>query len=124
MYKVFIILIVAGALSGYIIWQKWQMQILANEVQRITTERDAALVSVNTLEQTLAIQAAQVEAIQQKMAQMGAERAENRAKVAYLKQLFGGHDLQNLMAKKPGIITKRMQNATDKVFTDLNAISQ
>ena len=39
-------------------------------------------------------------------------------------KLFSDHNLQNLMEKKPGLISKRMQKATDKIFKEFEDESE
>ena len=123
-YVVGLLLVVIVALGAYGWWQTQQISVLKQEVINVTVERDVARESVQTLEQTIAFQATQVAEAEKKMAVLSEEAARARAQVAYTRNLFADHDFQDLMEKKPGLITKRMQNATDKVFSDLNALTQ
>jgi hypothetical protein len=61
---------------------------------------------------------------QEKIAQIEAERLTARKQVEYTRTLFNDHDFAKLMAAKPGLITNRMQKATDEVFADLRAITE
>lgn len=100
-------------------WYKIQALEAQREVQALTIERDAAQASLKAAEQRLELQAAQVREAQAKMAQLAAEAAEARKQVDYTQRLFNDHDLGDLMSKKPGLITNRMQKASDKVLSDL-----
>jgi len=53
-----------------------------------------------------------------------ASMAKEREKVTYVRQLFGDHDFANLAEKKPGLISKKMQAATAKVFSEIEAASR
>ena len=40
-----------------------------------------------------------------------------------LRETLNKHDLTHLANKKPGLIEKRMQNATDKLWDDLESVT-
>ena len=117
--------IILSLLAGtYGLWQKVQVEQLRNEIQVLTIEKDAAVASQRAAEEAQAFQAIQVQQFQVKNAELQAAAAAARKQVQYTRDIFNDHDLANLMAKKPGLITKRMQDGTDKVFADLRALTE
>lgn len=117
--------IITTVLSGtYGLWTKIELQRAEAQVQTLTIERDAALETVKTVELKLELQMAQVRESQQAMAELAAENARARAAVEYTQILFNDHNLGELMAKKPGLITNRMEKASAKVLSDLESATQ
>lgn len=110
--------------GGYGMWQKIQVGQLENENQRITIELSTSKANEAQLQDEMDLVAVQVGQFQKKIAQIEAERATARKQVEYTRSLFNDHDFAKLMAKKPGLITIRMQKATDAVFADLRAITK
>ena len=110
--------------GGYGMWNKIQLQAAEAEIQDLIIEKDAALASLATVEQQMEVQAAQVQLFQEKVAEIEAERATARKQVEYTRSLFNDHDFAKLMAENPGVITTRMQNASDKVLSDLQSVTQ
>jgi uncharacterized protein HemX len=110
--------------GGYGMWQKIQLQAAEAEVQVLALELSTSKANEAQLQEEMDLVAVQVGQFQKKIAQIEAERATARKQVEYTRNLFNDHDFANLMAKKPGLITIRMQKATDAVFADLRAISE
>jgi len=46
-----------------------------------------------------------------------------QATIAQLRETLNKHDLTHLANKKPGLIEKRMQDATDKLWGDLESVT-
>jgi len=105
-------------------WNKIQLQAAEAEIQALVIEKDAAQASQRAAEEAQAFQAIQVQQFQVKNAELQAAAVAARKQVQYTRDLFNDHDFANLMAKKPGLITIRMQKATDAVFADLRAITK
>ncbi len=110
--------------GGYGMWQKIQVGQLENENQRITIELSTSKANEAQLQDEMDLVAVQVGQFQEKIAQIEAERATARKQVEYTRELFNDHNFAKLMAKKPGLITIRMQKATDAVLADLRAITK
>jgi len=106
-------------LALYAVWQKFQIQTLTIENINLTTERDAAVASVDTLETTLVVQAEQIARSAVKMREMDAERLLAQKEVQRIRSLFSGHDFARLLAAKPGLIENRMIKATAEVLQEL-----
>ena len=119
------LLLVTTLLGGvYGMWNKIALQKAEAEIQVLTIEKDAAVASQRAAEEAQEFQAIQVQEFQVKNAQLQAAAEVARKQVQYTRDIFNDHDLANLMAKKPGLITKRMQDGTDKVFADLRALTE
>jgi len=105
-------------------WFKIQAQALENENQRITIELSAEQATVASQREEIDLIATQVDQFSKKIAQIEAERLSARRQVEYTRTLFNDHDLAKLMAAKPGLITNRMQKASDAVLTDLQSVTE
>jgi len=110
--------------GGYGMWNKIKLQAAEAEIQTLVIEKDAAVASQKAAETQMAFQAEQVQAFQEKNAQLQADAARAREAVDYTRKLFNDHDFAKLMAAKPGLITTRMQNASDKVLSDLQSVTK
>ena len=123
-YLAMLLLVTTLVGGGYGMWNKIQLQAAEAEIQVLTIEKDAAVASQEAAEEAQEFQAIQVREFQVKNAQLQADAEVARKQVQYTRDIFNDHDLANLMAKKPGLITKRMQDGTDKVFADLRALTE
>lgn len=123
-YVVGSLLLVIVLLGGYGWYQDKQIAALNLENQNLTIELEVEQANVAQLNDEIDLIATQVGQFQEKIAQIEAERAAARKQVEYTRSLFNDHDLAKLMAAKPGLITNRMQKATDAVFADLRAVTQ
>jgi hypothetical protein len=118
----FIILSVLTGTFG--LWTKIQLQQAEAEIQVLIIEKDAAVASQVAAEEAQAFQAIQVQEFQVRNAQLQADAVASRKQVEYTRDLFNDHDFAKLMAAKPGLITNRMQRATDAVLADLRAVTE
>lgn len=117
--------IILSVLSGTAaLWQTLQVQRAENEIQRISTELSAEQATVASQREEIDLIGVQVSQFQEKIAQIEAERLSARRQVEYTRTLFNDHDLAKLMAAKPGLITNRMQKASDAVLTDLQSVTE
>jgi len=123
-YIAMILLVTSLLGGGYGMWNKIKLQAAEAEIQVLVIEKDAAQASQRAAEEAQAFQAIQVQQFQVKNAELQAAAVAARKQVQYTRDLFNDHDFANLMAKKPGLITIRMQKATDAVFADLRAITK
>ena len=117
--KLLLAVIVVMALGG--VWMKFQIDALKLENVNLTTERDAAVASVESLETTIQVQAEQMAASQEKMRELETQRLEAQRQVQYVQTLFADHDFARLLAAKPGLIEKRMIAKTAEVLGELEA---
>ncbi len=119
------ILLVTSLLGGgYGMWQKIQLQAAESQIQGLSIELSTSVANEATLQEEIDLVAVQVSQFQEKIAQIEAERLTAMKQVEYTRTLFNDHDFAKLMAAKPGLITNRMQTATDEVFTDLRTVTE
>lgn len=119
----FLLLVIVG-LGGYGWYQEIQISALKSANQVLATELSTERANVAQLEDEIDLIAVQVGQFQEKIAQIEAERATARKQVEYTRSLFNDHDFAKLMAAKPGLITNRMQKATDAVLNDLRSVTE
>lgn len=122
-YVAGVFLLAAVTAGGYGMWMKIQVEQLVAVNQRITIEKDTALATVATQETRLDVQAVQVHAFQEKIAQMATERAAALKQVEYTRDLFNDGRFAKLVEANPSLITLRMEKASAKVLGDLTAAS-
>ena len=115
------LLVVVVLMGAFIGWQKLEAQALVIENQNLTKERDAAVNSKKALETTIEVQATQIAENAEQMRELENKRIEAERQVQYVQTLFSDHDFARLLAAKPGLIEKRMINATAAVLGDLEA---
>jgi hypothetical protein len=123
-YLAMVLLVTTLLGGGYGMWQKIQLQDAEAEIQGLSIELSTSVANEATLQQEIDLVAVQVVQFQEKIAKIEAERLTARKQVEYTRTLFNDHDFAKLMAAKPGLITNRMQKATDEVFADLRAITE
>lgn len=59
----------------------------------------------------------------ERMLKMQIDREKAEKDLAYTKKLFSDHNLAKLMDRKPGLIEKRMINATSNIFQELEDVT-
>jgi uncharacterized protein (UPF0335 family) len=112
-------LVTAVAGGGMYLWQSGQIKDQKLEIQGLTIELGVAESNLEVSEAKSALAATQVDQFIEKMAEIDAERATARKQVQEMQALFNGHDFNNLLQKKPGLIQNRMQAATIKLFKEM-----
>ena len=120
--KFLLAVIIVMALGG--VWMKFQLDALKIENINLTTERDAAVASVEALETTIQVQAEQMAANAEKMRELDSARLEAQKEVQYVRTLFADHDFARLLAKKPELIERRMIKKTAEVLDELESATQ
>ena len=113
-----VLTLLAGAGGGFFYVKKLQsdLQTARENVAKMEVAVQTAEASVKTLQE---------DAI--KMAELNAQLTTDLQKAERygdeLRATLRKHDLTHLANKKPGLIEKRMQNATDKLWDDLADIT-
>ena len=105
MFKLYAILIVVGLLGGAVYGAKYYYDTTQNTIASLR-ENNAKLEVANETNQAT-------------IKQMG----QDTARLNDFRSTLNKHNLTNLANKKPGLIEKRMQNATDKLWDDLEGIT-
>tara|TARA_B110000503_G_C7095416_1_gene391370 strand:+ start:511 stop:936 length:426 start_codon:yes stop_codon:yes gene_type:complete len=123
MLRIYLLIVVFGIVGGAVYGAKYYYNTTQNTI--------AALRENNAkLETAVQISEDSVKMLQQdivKNAELNAElQKELQTAELYgdeLRATLNKHNLTHLANKKPGLIEKRMQNATDKLWDDLTAIT-
>ena len=117
--KLAMVFVISGALvSGGLYVKKMRDDL---EIARANVARME--VAVQTSEASLALERSETTRLNELNSQLGEnlQRAEQYGDE--LRNTLQKHNLTHLANKKPGLIEKRMQNATDKLWDDLSDIT-
>jgi len=123
MFKLYAILIVVGLLGGAVYGAKYYYDTTQNTIASLR-ENNAKLEVANETNQAtikqMALGTARLNDLTNQLAQdlQTSERYGDE-----LRSTLNKHNLTHLANKKPGLIEKRMQNATDKLWDDLEGIT-
>ena len=123
MIKLYGIIILVAILGGVGYGAKYYYDTTQNTIAQVR-ENNAKLETANQLNQeTIAQQ--QKDAIQ--LAELNNQLTVDLQKAEQygdeLRATLNKHDLTHLANKKPGLIERRMQNATDKLWDDLESLT-
>lgn len=119
MYYLLILWALTAAAGGFMyLWQDNQIKDAKLQIQGLIVEVSVAESNLEAAETHSAVQATQIDQYTTKIAQIGTERAAARKQVRELQALFNGHDFNDLLQKKPGLIQNRMQKGTKQVFKE------
>lgn len=113
---VFIVLAAAG--GGYMYVMKLQSDL---ETARANVAKME--IAVQTSEASIKLMQEEAVRMNELNQQLGSELRKAEQYGDELRATLQKHDLTHLANKKPGLIQKRMQNATDKLWDDLSAIT-
>ena len=123
MFRIYAIVIVVGLVGG-VVWGGYTYY--KDTQQRISTltQNNAKLKSANDTN-TATIQQLNKNAIalNQLIDDLGSELKKAEQYGDELRNTLRKHNLTHLANKKPGMIEKRMQNATDKLWDNLESIT-
>jgi Tfp pilus assembly protein PilE len=123
MIRLYIMVVIIGMLGGAAYAAKYYYDTTQATIATLR-ENNAKLETANQINQeTIAQQ--QADAI--KMAELNSQLTSDLQKAEQygdeLRSTLNKHNLTHLANKKPGLIEKRMQNATDKLWDDLESIT-
>ena len=123
MIRIYIMIVIIGMLGGAAYAAKYYYDTTQATIATLR-ENNAKLETANQINQeTIAQQ--QADAI--KMAELNSQLTSDLQKAEQygdeLRSTLNKHNLTHLANKKPGLIEKRMQNATDKLWDDLESIT-
>jgi len=123
MIKVYAIIIVIGLLGGVAYGAKYYYDTTQNTIAQLR-ENNAKLEVANQENQaTIRQMDADNEVLNALTDQLSLDLQKAEQYGDELRHTLNKHDLTHLANKKPGMIEKRMQNATDKLWDDLESIT-
>ena len=123
MIRIYIMIVIIGMLGGAVYAAKYYYDTTQATIATLR-ENNAKLETANQINQeTIAQQ--QADAI--KMAELNSQLTSDLQKAEQygdeLRSTLNKHNLTHLANKKPGLIEQRMQDATDKLWDDLESIT-
>ena len=123
MIRIYIMIVVIGLVGGAVYAAKYYYDTTQATIATLR-ENNAKLETANQINQeTIAQQ--QADAI--KMAELNSQLTSDLQKAEQygdeLRSTLNKHNLTHLANKKPGLIEQRMQNATNKLWDDLESIT-
>ena len=123
MFKLYAILIVVGLLGGAVYGAKYYYDTTQNTIAALR-ENNAKLEVANETNQATIKQMGQDTARLNDLTNQLAQDLQTSERYGdELRSTLNKHNLTNLANRKPGLIEKRMQNATDKLWDDLESIT-
>ena len=123
MIKVYAIIIVIGLLGGVAYGAKYYYDTTQNTIAQLR-ENNAKLEVANEENQaTIRQMDADNEVLNALTDQLSLDLQKAEKYGDELRHTLNKHDLTHLANKKPGMIEKRMQNATDKLWNELKSIT-
>jgi len=123
MIKVYAIIIVIGLLGGMAYGAKYYYDTTQNTIAQLR-ENNAKLEVANEENQaTIRQMDADNEVLNALTDQLSLDLQKAEQYGDELRHTLNKHDLTHLANKKPGMIEKRMQNATDKLWNELKSIT-
>ena len=115
MFKLYAILIVVGLLGGAVYGAKYYYDTTQNTI--------AALRENNANQATIKQMGQDTARLNDLTNQLAQDLQTSERYGDELRSTLNKHNLTHLANKKPGLIEKRMQNATDKLWDDLEGIT-
>ena len=123
MFRLYAILIVVGLLGGVVYGAKYYYDTTQNTIAALR-ENNAKLEVANETNQATIKQMGQDTArLNDLTNQLALDLQTSERYGDELRSTLNKHNLTHLANKKPGLIEKRMQNATDKLWDDLESIT-
>lgn len=123
MFRLYAILIVVGLLGGAVYGAKYYYDTTQNTIAALR-ENNAKLEVANETNQATIKQMGQDTARLNDLTNQLALDLQTSEKYGdELRSTLNKHNLTHLANKKPGLIEKRIQNATDKLWDDLESIT-
>jgi uncharacterized protein HemX len=123
MFRLYAILIVVGLLGGAVYGAKYYYDTTQNTIAALR-ENNAKLEVANETNQATIKQMGQDTARLNDLTNQLAQDLQTSERYGdELRSTLNKHNLTNLANRKPGLIEKRMQNATDKLWDDLEGIT-
>jgi hypothetical protein len=123
MFRIYAILIVVGLLGGALYGAKYYYDTTQATIGQLR-ENNAKLVTANQLnEETIAKQSQDAIMLGELNSQLTKDLQRAEEYGDELRSTLNKHNLTHLANKKPGLIEKRMQNATDQLWDELEDIT-
>jgi|TARA_R110000868_G_scaffold96620_4_gene265859 predicted nuclease with TOPRIM domain len=123
MFKLYAILIVVGLLGGAVYGAKYYYDTTQNTIASLRENNAKLEVANETNQATIKKMGQDTARLNDLTNQLAQDLQTSERYGDELRSTLNKHNLTNLANKKPGLIEKRMQNATDKLWDDLEGIT-
>jgi hypothetical protein len=123
MFKLYAIIIVVGLLGGAAYGAKYYYDTTQNTIAQLRENNAKLEVANETNQATIDKMGADAERLNNLTNQLVQDLQKSEKYGDELRNTLNKHNLTHLANKKPGLIEKRMQNATDKLWDDLESIT-
>ena len=123
MIKIYGILIVLGLLGGGVYGAKYYYDTTQNTIAQLRDNNAKLEVANETNQATIEKMGQDTARLNELNSELGVSLRKSEEYGDELRNTLNKHNLTHLANKKPGLIEKRMQNATDKLWDDLRSIT-
>jgi predicted nuclease with TOPRIM domain len=123
MFKLYAILIVVGLLGGAVYGAKYYYDTTQNTIASLRENNAKLEVANETNQATIKKMGQDTARLNDLTNQLAQDLQTSERYGDELRATLNKHNLTNLANRKPGLIEKRMQNATDKLWDDLEGIT-
>ena len=123
MFKLYAIIIVVGLLGGAAYGAKYYYDTTQNTIAQLRENNAKLEVANETNQATIDKMGADAERLNNLTNQLVQDLQKSEKYGDELRNTLNKHNLTHLANKKPGLIEKRMQNATDKLWDDLESLT-
>ena len=123
MIKVYAIIVVIGLLGGVVYGAKYYYDTTQNTIAQLRDNNAKLEVANKTNQATIRQMDVDSEVLNALTDQLSLDLQKAEQYGDELRHTLNKHDLTHLANKKPGMIEKRMQNATDKLWNELKSIT-
>ena len=123
MFRVYILIVVLGLLGGAAYAAKYYYDTTQATISQLRENNAKLEVANEENQQTIKKMGEDAKRLNALTDQLSADLRKAEEYGDELRNTLNKHDLTHLANKKPGLIEKRMQNATDKLWDDLESIT-
>lgn len=117
--------IAAAAFAGYMYYMHTQNTILSLELNNSTLKSNQVILqaTIDSEKEALDRTKEQYEVLFREFSELQEANEQAEAYSESLIKILTKHDLEYLALKKPGLIENRINNATKKIFSDIESIT-
>ena len=123
MFRVYILIVVLGLLGGGIYAAKYYYDTTQATIAQLRENNAKLEVANEENQQTITKMQENNIALNKLTDQLNKDLRKSEEYGDELRKTLNKHDLTHLANKKPGLIEKRMQDATDKLWGDLESVT-
>jgi predicted solute-binding protein len=123
MIKVYTIIVVIGLLGGVVYGAKYYYDTTQNTIAQLRDNNAKLEVANETNQATIRQMDVDSEVLNALTDQLSLDLQKAEQYGDELRHTLNKHNLTHLANKKPGMIEKRMQNATNKLWSELESIT-